>query len=57
MEEGMTADELRQVVIDNYVNLLRIKKSEKGTNEELEYQLKIARTKLNAMGISVEDLS
>lgn len=53
----MTIEELKQIAIDNYVNLLRIKKSEKSVNEELDYQLKISITKLNALGISVEELS
>ena len=52
----MTLDELKQISIDNYVNLLRIKKAEKGENEELEYQIKIATMKLNALGIPVEEL-
>lgn len=55
-EEIMTLDELKQIAIDNYVNLMRIKKAEKSENEELEYQIKIATTKLNALGISLEEL-
>lgn len=54
--DEMTLDELKQISIDNYVNLLRIKKAEKGENEELEYQIKIATMKLNALGIPVEEL-
>lgn len=54
--DEMTLDELKQISIDNYVNLLRIKKAEKGENEELKYQIKIATMKLNALGIPVEEL-
>ena len=53
----MTLDELKQIAIDNYVNLMRIKKAEKGENEELEYQLKIAAMKLGALGLPVEELA
>ena len=34
----------------------KMKKAEKGENEELEYQIKIATMKLNALGIPVEEL-
>ena len=36
MSEGMTLDELKQVNIDYYVNLMRIKKAQNGTNDELD---------------------
>lgn len=55
-DESMTLDELKQIAIDNYVNLMRIKKAEKAQNEELDYQIKIATTKLNTLGIPLEDL-
>lgn len=57
MDEAMTLDELKQIAIDNYVNLMRIKKAEKAGNEELEYQIKVATTKLNALGIPLDNLS
>lgn len=39
----MTLDELKQVNIDYYINLIRIKKYQKELNPELEYQLKIQK--------------
>ena len=56
MCESMTLDELKQISIDYYVNLLRIKRAETATNTELDYQLKVARTKLQSLGIPTEDL-
>jgi len=56
MCESMTLDELKQISIDYYVNLLRIKRAETATNPELDYQLKVARTKLQSLGIPTEDL-
>ena len=47
MVEEMTLDELKQVTIDYYVNLQRIKKADTGNNPELEYQLKVYRNKLS----------
>ncbi|MBQ9886988.1 MAG: hypothetical protein IJM37_09055 [Lachnospiraceae bacterium] len=54
-DEYMTLDELKQVNIDYYVNLLRIKKSEQSTNEELDYQIRVQENKLHALGINTED--
>lgn len=51
----MTLDELKQVTIDYYVNLQRIKKAETGNNPELEYQLRIAKNKLASLGIPSEE--
>lgn len=53
--EGMTLDELKQVTIDYYVNLQRIKKAETSNNPELEYQLRITKNKLASLGIPSED--
>ena len=55
MSENMTLDELKQVNIDYYVNLMRIKKAENGSNEELDYQIKVARAKLQSLGIPTEE--
>lgn len=55
MNENMTDNELKQVTIDYYVNLQRIKKASTETNSELEYQLKVVRGKLASMGIPVEE--
>ena len=56
MSEEMTLEELKQINIDYYVNLMRIQKAQRGENEELDYQIKVAETKLNALGISTNDL-
>lgn len=39
MVEGMTLDGFKQVTIDYYVNLQRIKKAETGNYAELDFQL------------------
>lgn len=51
MNEPMTENELKQVTIDYYVNLQRIKKAETGNNPELDYQLKVVKNKLSSLGI------
>lgn len=56
MSEEMTLGELKQIAIDTFVNLMRIKKFQKETNPELEYQIKVAKTKLQALSIPTEDL-
>ena len=53
--EEMTLEELKQVTIDYYVNLQRIKKAEEGTNLELDYQLKVAKNKLATLGVVTAD--
>ena len=45
MDKEMTLDELKQVTIDYYVNLQRIKKADTGDNPELNYQLRIVKNK------------
>jgi hypothetical protein len=55
MSENMTLDELKQVTIDYYVNLQRIKKAETATNSELEYQLRVVKNKLASLGIPSEE--
>lgn len=52
----MSDMEQRQLAIDMYVNLMRIKACESGTNRELEYQIKIAKVKLAAWGIDISEL-
>lgn len=54
MIQEMGLDELKQVTIDYYVNLQRIKKADTGNNPELEYQLKIYKNKLASLGIPSE---
>lgn len=51
----MTLDELKQFTIDNYVSLLRIKEFDTQDNPELNYQLKVMRGKLAALGIPAVD--
>lgn len=55
MNEPMTENELKQVTIDYYVNLQRIKKAETGNNPELDYQLKVVKNKLSSLGIPTKD--
>lgn len=52
----MTYEEQKQVVIDYYVNLMRIKAHETGENKELDYQIKIARVKLANFSIDISEL-
>lgn len=56
MSEDMTLEEQRQIAIDNYVNLMRIKACEKAENKELDYQIKVARVKLSNFGIDISEL-
>lgn len=55
MKEDMTLEEFKQVTIDYYVNLQRIKKAETGTNTELDYQIRVAENKLSTLGIPIQD--
>lgn len=55
-DEILTLEEQKQIIIDNYINLMRIKAHEQGTNKELEYQIKITKVKLSTFGIDVSDL-
>lgn len=55
MAENMTGDGLKQVAIDYYVNLRRIKKADTGNNPELQYQLKVCKNKLASLGIPAEE--
>ena len=54
--EEMTKEEMINVLIDKYADLMRIKKAEKAENEELEYQLKVTKAKLEAFGTVTETL-
>lgn len=49
-------EEQRQAAIMNYVNLMRIKACETGTNKELDYQIKVARVILSNFGIDISEL-
>lgn len=52
----MSLEEQKQVAIDSYVNLMRIKAHETGENKELDYQIKIAKVKLSTFSIDVSQL-
>ena len=53
--EGMNQYEMINFEINYYVNLMRIKKAEKGVNEELDYQLKVQKNKLSTLGVNTEN--
>ncbi len=55
-DETMTREEMINVLIEQYANLQRIKKAEKGENEELNYQIKVTKARLEAFGIVTENL-
>jgi hypothetical protein len=52
----MTEEEIKQVLIDNYTNLLKIKAAEKGENKELEIQLETTKMKLSSYSIDTARL-
>ncbi|MCI8928576.1 MAG: hypothetical protein HFI96_12920 [Lachnospiraceae bacterium] len=55
MVQELSLDELKQITIDYYVNLQRIKKADTGNNPELEYQLRVVKNKLASLGIPSEE--
>lgn len=54
--DEMTLEEQKQMAIDNYVNLMRIKADEKAENKELDRQLKIAKLKLSTFAIDLSEI-
>lgn len=52
----MTEQEVKQNLIDRYIDLLRIKAVQKEVNEELEFQLAVAKVKLSSYNIDIESL-
>ena len=56
MYNDVSEKEIIEITIRTYCNLQRIKKHEKGENQELEYQLKEAKAKLAIYGLNIEDL-
>lgn len=56
MGEEMTLEEQKQIAIDNYINLMRIKEEEKAENRELERQIKIAKLKLSTFAIDLSEI-
>lgn len=51
--EDMTLEEQKQIAIDLYVNLMRIKAEQTSENKELERQIEIARIKLSTFSIDL----
>lgn len=51
--ELMNEQELKKIAIERYINIQRIKKH---GQEEIEYQERIAKAELHALGISSEEL-
>lgn len=54
--EILTLEEQKQILIDAYINLMRIKRVQKEINEELEYQIKTTKVKLSTFGIDISEL-
>ncbi len=52
----MTLEEQKQIAIDNYVNLMRIKTNQTSENKELDRQIEIARIKLSTFSIDFSKL-
>lgn len=55
MDERMTEKEQATALIDEYTRLQRIKAA-KDRDEEINYQIKTTKAKLEALGIMTEDL-
>ena len=55
MRESLNSFEMITYEIDYYVNLIRIKKAEQAENPELDYQLKVQKNKLAALGVNTEN--
>ena len=54
--QDMTLEEQKQIAIDNYVNLMRIKAEEQAENKELERQIKRAKLKLSTFAIDLSEI-
>lgn len=55
MDEHMTEKEQATALIDEYTRLQRIKAAQ-DRDEEINYQIKTTKAKLEALGIMTEDL-
>ncbi len=56
VQKDMTEKELITTMIDKYTDLQRIKKANGDhENSELDYQLKVIKNKLSALGIPTEE--
>ena len=54
--ERMTLEEQKQIAIDNYINLMRIKAEEKAENKEPDRQIKIAKVKLSTFSLDLTEI-
>lgn len=52
----MSLEGQKEVAINRYVDLMRIKACETGENKELDYQIKVAKVKLSSFGIDYSEL-
>lgn len=52
----MNLEEQKQVAIDYYVNLMRIKAEQKEDNKELDRQIAIAKIKLSTFAIDLGEV-
>lgn len=55
MDEGMTEKQLAVVLIEKYADLQRIKTAS-NRDEEIDYQIRTTKAKLEALGIVTENL-
>ncbi len=55
-DEYMTLEEQKQVAIDYYINLMRIKANQTSENKELDRQLKIAKLKLSTFAVDLSEI-
>lgn len=55
MDNGMSEMELRDQMINEFVNLQRVK-SAVNRDEEIAYQEKVLRARMQTFGIATEDL-
>jgi len=56
MGEGMSEKELVDITINEYCDLLRIKKYQTSDNQELDFQIRAKEVKLAAFGINIKEL-
>lgn len=52
----MTLEEQKQVAIDHYIVLLRIKADEKAENKALDREIEIAKVKLSAFSLDLSKI-
>jgi hypothetical protein len=56
MNDGMSEKELIAVTINEYCDLLRIKKYQTSENPELNFQIKQKEIKLASFGVNIKEL-